>query len=510
MSSHIKDKSRIKNNRKTPNDGLSKIIFNKIPKGVFKTPFGKKVVINTDSTASGYVFEDIENYMNKHILPFYNNTHSNCYTGQLMSKHITNTYKILRKTMNCKKHDKIILTGSGCTGAVNHLVHLLKIDPENTEIILSIVEHHSNALPWRETKAHVDFIGIDELGLFDTKQLTQFLEQTTQKYKTVYVSLSAGSNVTGVLQDTHTLCKIVHKFKNAHIFFDFACVAPYIPINLHTRDKTGDFIDGLFFSPHKFLGGQSTTGVLVVPEKLVCCTCPYQSGGGIVRIVSNNEIDYSQNLESREIAGTPNILGMIRLGKVFQLKNKLGAFIEKREKYLTRKCQSALEKFNLPNLTLYNPKENLHRLPIFVFNITGLHHNLVVKMLSDLFGIQTRGGVSCCNLYAHKLLGCDCKKYDYAKKCIDNKKGVPEYYGFVRVSFNYCLPEYVINYVLNAIKFVAEHGSSLAHKYSYVKEENRYIYRGFDDFKENDIFSDKNPTIAFKKHDGNLPLRFKM
>ena len=479
---------------KTQKDKVQKVsnsIYKHIPKGIFKTPFGTRIVINADSTASGYVYQPIEDYMNSTILPFYSNTHSNAFTGQLMTHYIDKTYQTIRKHFGCKKTDKIILTGNGCTGAVNHLVYLLKLNPttsHDTAVITSIAEHHSNSLPWRESGAFVKFIDLDCQGIFDLVQLKSTLEQLTKKYKTVYVSLTAGSNVTGVIQPISEICRLVHTFNNAKIFFDFACIAPYVTIDLHPKDGMNSGIDAVFFSVHKFLGGQGTPGVLILDQDLIQSTRPFCCGGGTVKIVSDKEIQYTGNVETREIGGTPNILGSIRIAKVLELKEKLHRKIEYREHVLTKKCQDFLVK--CPNITIYNPLTNLNRVPIFVFNISGLHHNLVVKMLSDMFGISTRGGVACSNLYAHKLLGCDCKKYDYVKKCISDHKGVPDYYGFVRVSFNYCMPDIVVNYVLKSIEFIAQYGKSvLASQYRYKKDENSYMFKGFSDFLENRLNS---------------------
>ncbi len=242
---------------------------------------------------------------------------------------------------------------------------------------------------------------------------------------------------------------------------------------MHKSDSCNKYFDAVFISPHKFFGGPGTPGLLIAHKDLFKNKVPYCPAGGTVRFVCPSFQTYSQDIETRETGGTPNILGSIKAGLAFNFKCQNQAFITLRDRQLTRYAQSRLQA--MEHVKLLNPVNNLNRLPIFVFTIDKLHYNYIVVLLNDLFGIQSRGGVSCCSLLAQDLLHVG----PYQQKCINNQivsgHGVPSDYGWCRVSFHYSMPDFLVEYILNAIDFVSKYGYFFKQMYSYSPQGNKWM-----------------------------------
>jgi len=446
---------------------------------VIPTPFGQKYLINADTTASGYPHRQIEDIINQQILPYYNNTHSNSYSGRLMAHYVEQSRTIIRKCVNANSNDKVIFTGNGCSGAITHLIHCLDLknsNPDELVVIVSKAEHHSNHLPWTHLPVTLIYVPLDENGLIDRR----ILEKNLAKYqhKKIIVSFIATSNVTGVHQPTSQISKLVHQYGGL-IFWDFAASAPYIPINLHTSDLNGDYYDAVFISTHKFFGGPGTPGILIANQKLFKNTVPFCPAGGTVRFVCSAFQKYSNNVETKETGGTPNILGSIKAGLVFDFKCKNQKYIIQRDQQVLEYVQSRLSKIR--EIHLLTPTGNLNRLPIFPFIVPGLHYNLVVVLLNDLFGIQSRGGVSCCSMLAQELLHIDSAKQRQIYQSIITDHGVPSDYGWCRVSFNYIMTDAIIDYIINSIEYIAKNGHKYVKYYRYIPEKNNWIFKGWKD-----------------------------
>jgi selenocysteine lyase/cysteine desulfurase len=467
-----------------------------------QTPFGHRYIINADVTASGYPNRLVESIIENQILPYYSNTHSNAYNGRLMSHYIEQSKEIIRKSIGARKCDQIIFTGNGCSGAINHLIHCLNLknqSRENIVVFISKAEHHSNHLPWTHLPVTLVYIPLLKNGLIDVNYLNKQLKQY-QNYKTILASFIATSNVTGVHQPVNLISQAVHKYKGL-IFWDYAASAPYVPIDIHHNDESGQYFDAIFISVHKFFGGPGTPGILVANQNLFKNNVPYCPAGGTVRFVCPTFQTYSQNIEIKETGGTPDIVGCIRAGLAFDLKNRYQPFIIYKDKQILEYAQHRLS--NISNLKLLNPAKNLNRQPIFVFIIDDLHYNLVVVLLNDLFGIQTRGGISCCSLLAQDILGIGPDKQKKIYSQIVSDKGVPSEYGWCRVSFHYAMPDFMIEYILYAVEFVASYGRMLKTIYKYYPLKNNWLYCPggcpWDDFNQIklslDLFSKKSPSI---------------
>lgn len=472
--------------------------FNKNSYGtpLIQTSLFKRHIVYADFTASGQLFKTIEKFMQKNVYPFYANTHSNAYSGKLMVHYIKQSKDIIRQSINADKKDSVIFTGQGCSTAVTHFVHILNLNKNtkklDTVVFVTDFEHNSNFLPWKHAGVELVIIPTNENnGLVDETIFEKQLKKYSDKKQKI-ISFSAGSNISGILQNISRICILGHKY-GFIVAFDFAAVAPYTKIDMHKNDKSGDYIDALFLSPHKFLGGPGTPGILVANNKLFSNKCPFYPSGGTVRYASRDYNIYSENNEVKEMGGTPNILGCIKIGLVFLLKNKLLSYITKKEKVV---CDYSRKKLNqIKNLKVIIPNcgnnPNITQIPIFSFIIEGLHYNFVVVLLNDLFGIQTRGGVSCSGIYAEKILKLSRDHENEIVKSIVDNKGVPKEYGWCRVTFHYTMPFYIIKYILKSIQFVAEHGESFLHLYKYSSGTNLW------EFKNNvDIF--KNIKLNFQ------------
>jgi selenocysteine lyase/cysteine desulfurase len=444
------------------------------------TPYGSKYFVNADFTASGIVYKPIEKYIHDHVLRFYSNVHSNAHNGQLMSHYLEDSKDLIRRSVGAKPCDKVIFSGNGCTGAIAHLIHILELKKQTEprgKVFITVAEHHSNHLPWTHLPVDLVIIPFTSAGIIDLAFLKDELQRGKQEGRPMICSVIAGSNVTGIVQPVHAIAKLAHTHGSL-VFCDFAASGPYVPINMHSYEDPDIYFDAIFLSPHKFLGGPGAPGILIAHNKLFRNEEPYCPGGGTVRFVCNDYKKYIEDPEKRETGGTPNIIGCIKAGLVFQLKDELQHYIIKRELQINQQVGAYLHTLEMYGLRLIGPA-SAHKCPVYSFTIKDLHYNFIVVLLNDLFGIQSRGGVSCCSLYAQNLLRIDKKHQKNIYQQIIGGHGVPNEYGWCRVSFHYSMPTYMIDYILDAIKFIVQHGHQFISLYMYSEEKNSWTHAGF-------------------------------
>jgi len=451
-------------------------------------PFGIRRVTYADYTASGRALTFVEDYLRDAVLPLYANTHTESSgTGLQTSRFREDARAIIRTAVGGKADDHaVIFTGSGMTGAVNLLVGVLElripaglderyglrahIPPnERPVVLIGPYEHHSNELPWRESIADVIVIGEDADGRIDLERLRRALDETDGRPLRIG-SFSAASNVTGILSDTRAISVLLHRH-GALSFWDFAAAGPYVEIEMepHRPGPTGatepdgdaalDYKDAIVISPHKFIGGPGTPGVLVARRDLFRNRVPTMPGGGTVAYVNPLEHVYLDDPEHREEGGTPAIVESIRAGLVFALKESVGVdTIRRREEDFIERAIAAWSAE--PGIGILGNPE-LPRLSIVSFTVRHdgryLHHNFVVAVLNDLFGIQSRGGCSCAGPYGHRLLGIDIEtSHAFEREITRGCEGIKP--GWVRVNFNYFISEAVFAYITEAVAMVARDG----------------------------------------------------
>ena len=452
---------------------------------IIKTPYGEVASVNADITASGIPYEPIEAFIKNKVLPYYANTHSNAYNGQLMSNYMTQAKELIRKSVGAKDCDKVIFTGTGCSGAITHLIHSLnlrKATNPKTVVFITVAEHHSNYLPWQHLPVKVVVIPFNEDGKINVEHLEHDLKTYKEQKHPIVCCFIAGSNVTGVIQPVDQVNELVHQYGGL-IYWDYAGCAPYVKINMHKEGKDGkdgNYIDGIVMSPHKFMGGPGTPGILVANCNTFRNKEPFCPAGGTVRFVCKKFTTYNDNLETRETGGTPNIIGSIKAGLVFQLKDKHLTEIIARNSQINKMVRPFFDAQK--NIELVNPPTRLSdmsEVPIYSFRIPPFHYNLIVALLNDLFGIQSRGGVSCCSLYAQHLLKLTPTERTKIYDQIVSDHGVPAEYGWCRVTFHYTMSDETVKYILYAIRTVAEQAPALIKDYKYLPLKNNWVHKKF-------------------------------
>ncbi|XP_043722036.1 probable cysteine desulfurase [Telopea speciosissima] len=499
----------------------------------FDTPFGKRILTYADHTASGRGLRYIENFIVNNVLPFYGNTHtSDSYVGHKTSEMVKEASRYIKCCLGAGPDDALLFCGSGTTAAIKRLQEVMGItvpsilrdrvvkslrSEERWLVFVGPYEHHSNLLSWRSSLAEMIEIGFDDEGLVDIRALRLQLEVYKDSNRFMLGSFSACSNVTGIYSETRAIARLLHEF-GAFACFDFAASGPYIEMDMRSGELEG--YDAIFLSPHKFLGGPGTPGILLMNKALykLGSSAPSTSGGGTVNFVngfSDEHTLYCEDVEEREDAGTPPIIQKIRTAMVFWVKEFIGCeVIEKQEHVYIR---AALKRL-LPNPNIWvlgntsSPRQAIVSFLIFsttnspsydmrnddedgVYNHTNkdgrglymwaesgnkrdkpLHSPFVAKLLNDLFGIQARAGCACAAPYGHHLLGVDETRSLAFRSAIQlGYTGVKP--GWTRVSFPYYMSTEEFEFILAALEFIATYGQRFLPLYKFNWKTGNWTFK---------------------------------
>ena len=460
-------------------------------------PYGLRRVTYADYTASGRALGFIEDYIRQVVLPLYANTHTESSgTGRQTSAFREEARRIIGEAVGAVSEEHaVVFCGSGSTGAINRMIEVLnlripanlddrygftrQVPPQQRPVVfIGPYEHHSNELPWRESIADVVVIPEDADGHIDIASLEAELLRHGERQLKIG-SFSAASNVTGIITDHRAIARLLHRH-GALSFWDFAAAAPYVSIEMGRRlGAEAGYLDAIFLSPHKFIGGPGTPGVLVARRELFTNRVPSVPGGGTVAFVNPGEHRYLADIEAREEGGTPAIIESIRAGLVFQLKEDVGVEqIRRLEEGFTGRAIARWQQ-NSNIEILGNPDNDRLSIVSFVVRHQGryLHHNFVVALLNDLFGIQSRGGCSCAGPYGHRLLGIDVEtSHEFDREISRGCEAIKP--GWVRVNFNYFISDEVFEFILRAVDFVATEGWRLLPDYTLDLTTGRWRHVG--------------------------------
>ena len=468
----------------------------------FETPFGERLMVYCDYTASGRCLQFVESYLQS-LQRVYANTHTeDDITGRSMSQLLHEAEEAIKESVNAGPDGRIIACGTGATGAIDKLQQIIgvtlapatrknlgdmldeeKLARTQPVVFIGPYEHHSNEISWRQSLATTVQVRLDAGGNVDLAHLEELLEDPRYQNRKRIGSFSAASNVTGMRSDVRKIAALLHKY-DAIACFDYAACAPYVEIDMNPEpEMEGDdaSIDAIFISPHKFLGGPGSSGVLVFNERIYDRELPpSMSAGGTVDYVGMTDQDFIGRIEEREKAGTPGVLQTLKAGLVFQVKDAVGVdVIYEREHEFTNRALRAWGE-NTGIEVLGNPDAD-SRVGIISFNIRDssgkyLHHKFLTVLLNDLFGIQSRAGCSCAGPYGHRLLDIDDDTSEKYRSAVQQGHcGLKP--GWCRVGLHWVMDDAEADYVIDAVQFLAREGHKFLSLYDFDLATGTWVHK---------------------------------
>ncbi len=469
-----------------------------------QTPYGLRPLIYADWIASGRLYTPIEEHMLKAVGPMVGNTHSeSSTTGRAMTEAYHQAHSELKKHVNAGPEDVILTAGFGMTAVVNKLQRIMGIrvpersqdfslglprrreeagggamdDKERPVVFVTHMEHHSNHISWLETIADVIVIPPGGNNLVEPALLEDELEKYAER-KLKIGAFTAASNVSGIIPDYRELARIMHRGGGV-AFVDFAASAPYVDIDMHPEGDPEGALDAVYFSPHKFLGGPGGSGVVVFHKRLYRNRVPDNPGGGTVAWTNRwNERSYVTDIEAREDGGTPGFLQAIRAAMSVRLKNAMGTQnIAKREKELLAAAMGRLRDFEQIHILADGEEE---RIGVVSFYAEGVHHNLMVRLLNDRFGIQVRGGCSCAGTYGHYLLNVTRGLSTSITEEI-SQGDLTHKPGWVRLSLHPTMTDWELETVLEAVSKTLANAADWGRDYRFDPKSGEFFHNDWND-----------------------------
>ncbi|MDZ7371131.1 MAG: aminotransferase class V-fold PLP-dependent enzyme [candidate division KSB1 bacterium] len=452
----------------------------------YETPYGMVKMVYADWTAGGRLYRPIEEKLMHDLGPFVGNTHTETnVTGTSMTLAYQEAHRIIKRHCGAGPNDVIINAGFGMTAAVNKFQRILGLRlPDQFRdcidvnvrcrpvVFISHMEHHSNQTSWEETIAEVVIVPPDERGLIDLNRV----EDELKKYRDrpiKFGAFTAASNVTGITTPVHELARLMHRY-GGWCFIDYAAAAPYVEINMHPGDEEAK-LDAVYFSPHKFLGGPGSSGVLIFDKELYKNRVPDQPGGGTVLWTNPwHEHHFIDDIELREDGGTPGFLQAIRGALAIRLKEQMTVeAILAREKEQVERLFDGLRSLHDIHILADNVTE---RLGIFSLYVHNLHYNLMVRLLNDRFGVQVRGGCSCAGTYGHYLLHVDPTRSKEMTDRID-RGDLSAKLGWVRISIHPTMTDAELDFIVDAVRQIMRYGKRWGEEYRYDPHTNEFTHK---------------------------------
>jgi selenocysteine lyase/cysteine desulfurase len=472
------------------------------------TPQGEKPLVYADWIASGRLYRPIEERITNVFGPVVANTHSeSSETGKIMTNSYHLSHRLIKEHVNAGPDDVIITAGFGMTAVVNKLQRMLGLklsvrdqdldftrgipgdrivkrdDSTRPVVFVTHLEHHSNHTSWLETAADVVVLEPNPDMTVNIKSLEAALDKYRHRELKIG-AFSACSNVTGIFPPFLDLARLMHK-NNGFAFIDYAASAPYVDIDMHPEGDPCGYLDGIYFSPHKFLGGPGSSGVLIFNKNLYHNPVPDHPGGGTVTWTNRwGKRSYITDIEAREDGGTPGFLQSFRTALAINLKDQMGtAMMARREEELLHRAMAGIRA--IPGVRILADTEQ-PRIGVISFYSEEIHHNLFVRLLNDYFGVQVRGGCSCAGTYGHYLLQVTMEQSDEITSMIDHGD-LSRKPGWVRLSLHPTMTDTELDYVLDAVEGVARNHKRWAQDYEYDRYTNEFFHRTFPAMKEEDF-----------------------
>lgn len=455
----------------------------------FPFPSGDKPIVYADWAASGRLYKPIEDYIINELGPYVANTHTeSTLTGTVMTSAYHQAHAIIKRHVNASSDDVLLFAGFGMTAVINKFQRILGLripekykdqieacEQDRPLVIVTHMEHHSNQTTWEECCVDIAILCKKVDGTPNLEHLRNILD-TNRDRRMIIGSFTAASNVTGIITPYHEMAGILHDYERL-CFVDFSGSAPYVEINMHPNER--EYLDAIFFSPHKFLGGPGSSGVILFNKKLYHNTVPDHPGGGTVLWTNPwHAHRFFEDIEIREDGGTPGFLQAIRAALAILLKEEMGVKnILRREHYLVSRF---LDKLEQTDRIVILEKQNRNRIAFISFYSHDIHHNLFVRLLNDRYGIQCRGGCLCAGTYGHVLLHIDAQKSKEITEKIDHGdlSGKP---GWVRISLHPTMTTAEADYIAQAVLDITE---------NYIEWQKDYRFNPhIGDFERIDGFS---------------------
>lgn len=443
-------------------------------------PFGVKTLIYADYVASGRALRQVEDFVQQVVLPVYANSHTQAsFCGRAMTRLRASARQHIARICRADAQYDVIFTGAGATHGINRLVHLFGVSEavkggDRPLVLIGPYEHHSNILPWRESGAEILEISEGPEGGLDLVQLKAILDNVSPE-RLVIAAFSAASNVTGITVDVQGVTRCLNRY-GVRSVWDYAGGGPYLDIDMHAMSPGQ--IDAVVISPHKFIGGPAASGILIVRKAAVSASKPTFPGGGTVQFVSPWQHDYAESLSAREESGTPNVVGDIRAALAFLVKDAIGQdYMEQRNAALYQRAYDAWRVH--PQIEILGGAGLKGQLPIFSFKVRDadgggyIHQQLFTRMLSDVYGIQARGGCACAGPYAHRLLGLS-QEASVALRSEIMRGNEIEKPGWTRLNFSVLMDDAKVQKIIDGVSMLASNPQPYLHHYQCDESTARF------------------------------------
>jgi selenocysteine lyase/cysteine desulfurase len=387
-----------------------------------------RTYVNFDNAASTPALRPVFDTVND-FLTWYSSVHRGTgFKSQICTLAYEEAHDIVCEFLGADPATHTVICGKNATEALNKLAHRLPLVAGDV-ILTTLMEHHSNDLPWRAV-AQVEHVDVDGNGALDEAHLDHLLQKHAEHVR--LVAITGASNVTGYVNSVHHVAEKAHA-AGAEILVDAAQLAPHRAIDMRPDDDPGH-IDYLALSAHKMYAPYGT-GVLVGRRDTFLQGQSDLVGGGTVDIVTLDEVEWT-GLPDKEEAGSPNVIGAIALGKTMLCLQEIGMdAIAQHEAELTAYLLKKLAR--VKSVRVYgiaDPARAAEKVGVVPFSVDGMSHYLVAAILSAEGGIGVRNGCFCAHPYLLRLMQVapeQARVYQREIRC-GIKAHTP---GLVRVSF---------------------------------------------------------------------------